>query len=98
MELRTEANWRVVLEVETVDGTGTPRRLLMDIPRSDFTLTELHELAREGAERMSILTEETREITVRVAFPEDLEAHLLERLQRWYGIYRLVRDGEVPRT
>jgi hypothetical protein len=92
----SEENWRVVLEVETEDGAGTRRRMLLDLPRSDFTLTDLHELARGAAEASNVLTDETTEITVRVAFPEDLEAHLLARLQRWYGIVRLVGDGASP--
>lgn len=96
MELRTEANWRVVLEVETEDGAGTRRRMLLDLPRADFSLADLHELSRGAAEASNVLTDETTEITIRVAFPEDLEAHLLERLQRWYGIVRLVRDVAPP--
>jgi hypothetical protein len=96
MELRTEADWRVVLEIETEDGAGTRRRMLLDLPRGDFSLPELHELAREGADAMSILTEETTDVVVRVSFPEDLEAHLLARLKQWHGIYRLVRDGAPP--
>jgi hypothetical protein len=61
--------WRVVVEVETESARGR-RTLLLDLPRGDFDLSELHELARGAAEAGNVLSEETTSVAVRVSFPE----------------------------
>ncbi|MCW2983493.1 MAG: hypothetical protein JWR63_1063 [Conexibacter sp.] len=92
--------WRVVVEVET-EGSGGRRSMRLDLPRGDFGLADLHELARGAAEAANVLTEESTAVDVRVSFPDDqdagsraLEAVLRARLEAWY---RRVRASAPPR-
>jgi hypothetical protein len=61
-------DWRVVVEVETESASGR-RTLRLDLPRGDFDLSELHELARGAAEAGNVLSEETTSVMVSVSFP-----------------------------
>jgi hypothetical protein len=61
-------DWRVVIDVETQSPTGR-RALRLELPRGDFDLGELHELARSSAEASCVLGEESTAVEVRVSFP-----------------------------
>jgi hypothetical protein len=89
-------DWRVMIEVETDSPSGR-RSLKLELPRGDFNLEELHDVARSGAEAASVLSEETTAVGVWVSFPDGhdaglraMEAVLLARLQTWYRCARVV--------
>jgi hypothetical protein len=63
-----DPTWRVVVEVETQSPSGQ-RSLRLELPRGDFDLGELHELARSSAESSGVLGEEATAVGVRVSFP-----------------------------
>jgi hypothetical protein len=63
-----DEDWRVVIDVATQSPSGR-RSLRLELPRGDFGLGELHELARSSAEASCVLSEETSAVEVRVSFP-----------------------------
>ena len=65
--------WRARVEVETNASDGH-RSLQLEFPRGEWSLAELHDLARDAAEAGNVLTEETTTVAVRVSFPEDDQA------------------------
>lgn len=67
--MSADPTWRVVVDVET-DSPSGKRLLRLDLPRGDFALGELHDLARNTAEAGNVLTEETAAVDVRVSFPD----------------------------
>jgi hypothetical protein len=66
--MSVDPTWRVVVDVEAESPSGN-RSVRLDLPRGDFDLSELHDLARGTAEAGSVLTEETTAVGVRVSFP-----------------------------
>lgn len=68
--MSTDPTWRVVVDVETESPSGK-RSLRLDLPRGDFDLSQLHDLARDAAEAGNVLTEETTAVDVGVTFPDD---------------------------
>ncbi len=66
--MSADPTWRVVVEVETDSPTGK-RMLRLELPRGDFDLGELHELARSSAASSGVLGEEATAVGVRVSFP-----------------------------
>jgi hypothetical protein len=67
--MSVDPTWRVVVDVETKSPSGK-RSLRLNLPRGDFALSELHDLARDTAEAGNVLTEETTAVDVGVSFPD----------------------------
>lgn len=88
-------DWRVTVEITTGSPEGHAS-LRLDLPRSEWTLDELHDLALGAAESAGVLTDKTTSINVDVKFPE-AELALLDRLHHWYRGLRLTRDGAPTR-
>ena len=67
--LRMSETPRVMIDIET-EGSSGVRRMRLDLPRGDFTLEELHELARGAAESANVLMDESTAVSIRVNLPE----------------------------
>jgi hypothetical protein len=59
--MSADPTWRVVVDVEAESPSGK-RSVRLDLPRGDFDLSELHDLARGTAEVGNVLFESGRPI------------------------------------
>jgi hypothetical protein len=60
-------NARVVVTIRTIND-GEPHVLTVDIPRGQWTIEELHDLARQTADAAGVISETTTEVDVAVRF------------------------------
>jgi hypothetical protein len=73
---------RALITITTETLYDERHALTLDTPRGDWSLNDLHELARTAAESVGILGEHATAVDISVSYPEDLEATLLARLRR----------------